>query len=196
MTAAPLEPPAWWPHRALTVAEYTALGETEFRTELVEGQLLMSPSPSPDHGNAMMALGVALKLACPPGLEIIPDTDLDLQLVAASAPATVRRPDLMVIRSGARRRVREQGGLLVASDVVLVVEIISPGSVRTDRLVKRGEYADAGIPRYWVVDLTAPVSILSCHLAGEFGYADDGEQTGTFRAVEPFPLTLDLATLT
>jgi Uma2 family endonuclease len=30
----------------------------------------------------------------------------------------------------------------------LVVEIVSPGSHRTDHVIKRGEYADAGIPHY------------------------------------------------
>jgi hypothetical protein len=71
--------------------------------------------------------------------------------------------------------------------VSLVIEIVSPGSVRTDRLTKCGEYADARIPHYWIVDITRPVSILVCHLAGEFGYVDSGEITGAFTAREPFP---------
>jgi hypothetical protein len=32
-----------------TVGEYAALGETEHRTELQEGVILVSPSPTPDH---------------------------------------------------------------------------------------------------------------------------------------------------
>jgi Uma2 family endonuclease len=62
-------------------------------------------------------------------------------------------------------------------------------------LTKRGEYADAGIPYYWIVDLSDPVSILACHLAGEFGYADNGESVGIFQATVPFPLGLDLSRL-
>lgn len=78
---------------------------------------------------------------------------------------------------------------------MLAIEIVSPGSSRTDRVAKRHEYADAGIPHYWILDLDRPISLLTCHLAGEFGYADGGEHTGTFRATEPFVFELDLETL-
>jgi hypothetical protein len=62
-------------------------------------------------------------------------------------------------------------------------------------VAKRDEYADAGIPHYWIVDPTEPVSLPACHLAGEFGYADDGSVTGRFTATEPFPVEIDLDAL-
>jgi Uma2 family endonuclease len=71
--------------------------------------------------------------------------------------------------------------------VVVAVEIASPTSQRTDRIAKRKDYADAGIPHYWIVDLDEPVSLLACHLAGEVGYVDGGIVTGFLRATEPFP---------
>jgi Uma2 family endonuclease len=83
----------------------------------------------------------------------------------------------------------------LASDVLLAVEVVSPGSRRTDHVMKRAEYADAGIPHYWIVDLDEPMSLLDCHLAGEFGYVDGGAVTGVFRTIEPFPLEIDLETL-
>jgi Uma2 family endonuclease len=103
---------------------------------------------------------------------------------AGHAPGFVRRPDILVARRGT--------DLLTARHVVLVVEVLSPGSVRTDNIVKRSEYADAGIRHYWIVDLTEPLSVLACHLAGGFGYADSGAVTGTFEAGEPFAVRLDL----
>jgi Uma2 family endonuclease len=42
-----------------------------------------------------------------------------------------------------------------AVDVILVVEIVSPGSHRTDHVMKAYEYAKAGIEHYWIVDLDA-----------------------------------------
>ena len=72
------------------------------------------------------------------------------------------------------------------------MEVVSPGSRRTDNVVKRGEYADAGIQRYWIVDIDNPVSLVACHRAGEFGYLSDGAATGVFTASEPFPVRLDL----
>lgn len=92
-------------------------------------------------------------------------------------------------------QVTETGGLLRAATTILVVEIVSPGSRRTDNLVKRGEYADAGIPFYWIIDAEAPISLVACHLAGTFGYQDGSSVTGVFEAVEPFPVRIDLDAL-
>ncbi len=78
---------------------------------------------------------------------------------------------------------------------MVIVEVVSPGSRRTDHVAKRSEYADAGIAHYWIVDLAQPVSMLACHLAGEFGYADGGTLTGTGRTTEPFRAEIDPTTL-
>jgi Uma2 family endonuclease len=131
----------------------------------------------------------------PPEFEVVQDIDVDLRLAAPDQPGTVRRPDLIVARRDAAIRVDEDGEVYHASDVVLAVEVVSPGSRRLDRRVKRDEYAEAGIPHYWIVDLDAPVSLVACHLAGEFGYVDGGTTTGTVRIGEPFPVQLDLDAL-
>ena len=88
-----------------------------------------------------------------------------------------------------------QGGLLRAADAVLVVEILSPGSVRTDRVIKRGEYADAGIRHHWMVDLDDGPSLTACHLAGESGYQDAPPERGELVTGTPFPLRIDVAAL-
>jgi Uma2 family endonuclease len=184
------------PRHLLTVAEYLEIGEIELGySELVEGRLLMSPSPAPDHNSAALELAVVLRAGLPAGLRVIPDIDVDLQLAPPEAPGTVRRPDLVVVREEGVQRVRREGGVLRASEVALVVEVVSPGSTRTDYVAKRNEYADAGIPHYWIVDPTDPISLLACHLAGEFGYADGGTVTGRFAAIEPFPVEIDLEAL-
>jgi putative restriction endonuclease len=89
----------------------------------------------------------------------------------------------------------EPGEVIRASEVHVIVEVLSPGSKRTDNVLKRSEYADAGIPHYWIVDIEPPVSLLACHLAGEFGYADSGTATGTFAATAPFLVEIDLDAL-
>jgi Uma2 family endonuclease len=191
VTIQPVAPP-----HLLTVAEYLEIGEIELGySELVEGRLLMTPSPAPDHNRAGFRMAVELERQLPPGLEVIPDMDVDLELAPAEAPGTVRRPDLIVVPLEARKRVRTEGGVIRASEVLVVMEVLSPGSRRTDHVHKRGEYADAGIPHYWIIDTTEPVSLLACHLAGEFGYADAGSVTGTFSATEPFPVEIDLGAL-
>ena len=184
------------PPRLLTVAEYLDIGEVESGyTELEEGRLLLSPSPTYRHSRAEGNLWMTLTAQLPPHLVAFMDIDVDLQLASPTAPGTVRRPDVVVVHRTALARVDDEGGVFRASETVLAVEVLSPGSRRTDRVLKRSEYADAVIPHYWIVDLDEPVSLIACHLAGEFGYADGGAITGVFRAAEPFPVEIDLAAL-
>lgn len=188
MTALPLPP-----SHLLSVAEYAALGEDEHgRTELQEGSLLVSPSPTPDHMIVMVQLAIQLDPQVPAGLQVVPDVDVDLELAPPDRPGFSRRPDLVVVTREAVERVRRDGGVLRAGDVSLVVEIVSPGSRRTDHVIKRGEYADAGIGHYWVLDLDDAVTLTACRLAPGGGFRDEGRAAGSFAASEPFAVRLDL----
>jgi Uma2 family endonuclease len=188
VTALP-EPPG----RLLTISDYAALGEDDrYRWELQEGNLVMSPSPSPRHMLISGELRDQLTSQLPRSARVVQDIDIDLQLAAPDQPGWSRRPDLVVIDQAAVDRVETEGGLLRAAEVDLVVEIVSPGSRRMDYVIKRGEYADAGIGYYWVVNPDRPVSLLAHQLAGDLGYADDGEVTGVFTTAEPYPLTITL----
>lgn len=180
----------------LTIGEYAALGETEHGyTELIEGRLIMSPSPVPDHNNAGFELGVTLRPHLPDGFEVQLDVDVDLQLAPIDEPGSSRRPDLIVVMADGRKRVRAEGGMYRASEVLLVVEIVSPSSKRTDHVHKRNDYADAGIPNYWIVDIDEPISLTACRLTEQFGYQDDQVTTGVFRTDVPFPVEVDLSRL-
>jgi Uma2 family endonuclease len=191
MTAVPL-PPA----HLLTVGEYAALGEDDSgRSELMEGNLVMLPSRSPDHNMAALRIAVQLLPQLPQDLEVITNVDIDLELAPADQPGFSRRPDVIVVRRSARQRVRIEGGLIRASEMLVVIEIVSPGSRRTDNVVKRAECADAGIPHYWIVDIQEPVSLLACHLTDKFGYLDAEVVGGTFTSTEPFSINLDLGDL-
>jgi Uma2 family endonuclease len=179
--------------RLMTVAEFAALDEeSEFIVELQEGHLVMSPRAVPDHQACRRVLGSRLAEQIPDHLEVLPDVDVDLELAEPSRPGFVRVPDLVVVVKAARQRVRREGGLIRASEVVLAVEILSPGSRRTDQIIKRGEYADADIGHYWILDLEDRPSLVACHHAGEFGYADAPPVTGTFTTTAPFAVRLDL----
>lgn len=77
----------------------------------------------------------------------------------------------------------------------LVIDIVLTGSRRMDYVIKRGEYVDAGIEHHWIVNPDRPVSLLASHLAGDLGYADEGEVTDVFTTTEPYPLTIALGKL-
>jgi Uma2 family endonuclease len=185
------------PGHLLTIAEYAALpSDDRNRWELQEGNLVMSPSPTPRHMVAAAELYAQLRTQLSSDVRAVPDVDLDVQLAADGEPGTARRPDLVVVRRPEFDRVAREGGILRASAALLVVEIVSPGSRRTDTLVKRVEYADAGIPHYWIIDIDPPTSLLALHLAGQFGYRDAGDVTGIFQTEQPFPARVDLDALT
>ncbi|MPY98642.1 MAG: Uma2 family endonuclease [Actinophytocola sp.] len=196
MTALPDHSPGWPPResdRLLTVAEYAALGEPDFGyTELVEGRLMMSPSPTPRHNIASFELAAQLKPQLPSNLTVVQDVDVDLGLVPADSPGFSRRPDLVIVERAAIDRVGDEGGMLRASEVVVVIEIVSPSSHRIDYKHKHGEYADASIPYYWILDLSDPLSLAASHLAGEFGYQDAPAVTEMFSTSEPFDIQVAL----
>jgi Uma2 family endonuclease len=65
-------------------------------------------------------------------------------------PRTVRAPDVSRFRDGVRPDVTRSQ--FPATDVDLVVEVVSPESDERDRLIKPHEYARAGIPHFWLVE--------------------------------------------
>jgi Uma2 family endonuclease len=195
MTALPHPAPQPGAVPPLTLADYLALPEEpERRFELQEGALVVVPGATGGHQNTSLELAVQIRHQLRDDLKVLLDVDVNLDLVPPDQPATVRRPDLVVVPRPAFERTRD-GGVLSASEVVLAVEIISPSSRRTDSVFKHSEYADAGIGHYWIVDLNGGPSLTACHLGGEFGYIDEGQVTGTFEVELPFPVRIDLPAL-
>ncbi|MDX8036523.1 Uma2 family endonuclease [Lentzea sp. BCCO 10_0856] len=177
----------------LTVAQYAALGETEDGyTELVNGRLIMRSSPLRRHNAAGRNLLLQLVGQVPDDLEVLYDLDVDLELAPPDKPGFVLRPDVLVVQRSAGERQEAVGGLIKASEVVLAVEVLSPSSRHTDYCAKRDEYAWAGIPYYWIIDLDEPISLAAMHLASEFGYLEAPAETRVYEAVEPFPLKIQV----
>lgn len=80
-----------------------------------------------------------------------------------STPAGVRKPDVFVIpRETARAAIIDESPKLIpGSQLLLAVEVVSPGSgsERTDRVRKVLEYARLRIPQYWIVEHTPQPSV-------------------------------------
>ncbi|WP_229070080.1 Uma2 family endonuclease [Actinoplanes sp. DH11] len=62
-----------------------------------------------------------------------------------------RVPDLTVWAAGTPPRAA-RSSYAGTSGLLLAVEVVSGGSEVVDRIIKKTEYAKAGIPRYWFVD--------------------------------------------
>ena len=176
-------------HGLMTLDQFVALPEdNSARYELQEGVLVVSPRASRMHQKALERLSAQIERQLPPEWETV----MDFEVVVSSAePATLRVPDLVITRvEGPVQR-------LAAADVLLVVEIISPGSRSVDLRLKPFEYADAGIPHYWVVDLAPPmptITVFGLGAPGD-GYRESQTATGGLVVAEPFPLRVDIDAL-
>jgi Uma2 family endonuclease len=141
--------------RRWTAAEVRALIEQNPlqtpRYELVDGELLVTPSPGFGHQKA-----VALLLHLPtPYLEreslgdvITSPSDVELE------EETITQPDVHVVPAAEARRVRAEG--VPIRELLLTVEVLSPSSARHDRMKKRPLY-QRRVPGYWIVDLDTRV---------------------------------------
>jgi len=63
-------------------------------------------------------------------------------------------------------------GWLSVAELLLVIEIVSPGSEAMDEVTKRREYASARIPQYWVVDRDDAQSVTLYRLTSDDTYAE------------------------
>ena len=135
--------------RVWTREEVLALPDDGNRYELVDGELLVSPTPRPLHQIAVQELNAILRPYVSQhavGMLMALPADLDL------SSDQVVQPDLWVAAVPAGRQIRtwEEVGI-----PVLVVEVLSPSTARFDRVTKRTRYQRSGVPVYWVVDLDA-----------------------------------------
>lgn len=180
---------ASWPNHLLTLAEWNALPEdTSRRYELVEGVLLVVPRPAPLHQRVMVRIAAELDRQLPEDLTALADVEVEID---AGYPATVRAPDVVVVPT---LRAQQNPARLAAVDVLVAIEIVSPGTGRTDRVTKLTEYADAGIPHYWLVELYPRVTLTAYTLiAGDYEYVAGGSSIITITA--PFTVKLDLDAL-
>lgn len=84
------------------------------------------------------------------GLVFGMEANLILIEEALGHKALVRQPDVYVLRQ--ENDPDDLGLFQHATNTLLVVEIVPPGSGTTDWIDKMGEYAEAGIAHYWIVD--------------------------------------------
>src|SRR5262245_31881780 len=102
-----------------------------------------------------------------------------------------REPDILLVRDA--NDPRRQNRYWLGAD--LVVEIVSPDDPERDTKVKRADYAEAGIPEYWIVDPqdeTITVLLLENDSYTEHGLFHRGE-TATSALLNGFALSVDAA---
>ncbi|NKY34101.1 Uma2 family endonuclease [Nocardia speluncae] len=179
--------PAWM-HQQITAAEYDSWSEEQCAgIEVVDGMVVVSPSASKRHNRLARILANALDAAGGP--EWNADTDFDVRL--QDVPLTNRRPDVVVYRADTLDITPTR-----PEHVLLVVEVVSPGSETTDRIVKVDQYAKAGIAFYWRVEQAATgVPLIYTYVLDPAtrSFRTGEMYTGVIKVSAPFTTEIDLA---
>ncbi|WP_112244389.1 Uma2 family endonuclease [Kribbella monticola] len=179
--------PAWM-HSQITAEQYDSWSAEQCAgIEIVDGMVVVTPSASIRHNRLARFLANGLELAA--GADWNADTDFDVRL--QDVPLTNRRPDVVVYRADKIDTLPMR-----PEYVLLVVEVVSPGSETTDRVVKADQYAQAGIAFYWRVEQAATgVPLVYTYVLdpASRSYRDGEVFTGIVKSTVPFVVDIDLA---
>ncbi|MFE2374004.1 Uma2 family endonuclease [Streptomyces sp. NPDC059398] len=177
-------------HTRISAEQYDSWSQEQCAgIEIVDGTVVASPSASKRHNRLARILANALDAAAGPDWNA--DTDFDVRL--QDVPLTNRRPDVVVYRAETIDLAPTR-----PEHVLLVAEVVSPGSETTDRIVKVDQYAKAGIPFYWRIEqaVTGVPIVYTYVLDPASKIYRDGEMfTGAIKADAPFSVAVDLGTI-
>jgi Uma2 family endonuclease len=171
-----------------TTDDLDNLPEDGVRRELLDGVLLVSPSPTDIHQIIAGRLMVALEESCPAELQVTQGVEVRI------SPRRSFIPDVLVATDeAARRRARYYN----PHEVMLAVEIVSPTSQSMDRITKPALYAAAGIPYYWRIEIDGGLIVHAHKIDPENEmYRPFGTFDVTIETAEPWPMTIPVSRLT
>ena len=190
MTAEPTGHVMWTPNpikqrlALYTVEDVLLLPDDAPRVELRDGVMIVVPSPTYDHQDIAGLLWLWLRRHAPTEFRSSQATGVAVSL------DTTYEPDVVLVSA----EVSGSKHYTVANQVTLVVEVVSPGTKRRDRLEKPAEYAAAGIRHYWRIEQD-PLHIFAYDLIdGRYELAADSETELVLTA--PFDIKLPIRDIT
>ena len=161
------------------------------RVELIDGELVVSPTGSVSHSGAVSELIYQL-------VDLARRRDWVMHtFLTARIPPTRERliPDLMIAPNDSPPFSEWE---LLAPGVLLAAEVVSPSSRRRDRELKPRAYAQGGIPLYLLIDRFAkPPTVTLFSEPGDDGYAKRQVAAAgePLKLPKPFGIALDTARL-
>jgi Uma2 family endonuclease len=171
----------FWPglDRVLTVEDMEDMPDDEYRYELDDGVLIVSPAPSSLHQLAVGRLTVILSACCPAGMVVLPGVGINITRFQH------RVPDLAVVIADSF------GTIFQEVPPRLAVEVGSPRTRLYDRNRKKDVYQSFGIPSYWIIEPDSHRPELTAFELRNGQYTETAHVVGDqqLRAERPFPLS-------
>lgn len=176
-------PPGGW-----TVDHLAALPEDGVRRELLDGVLLVSPSPTNVHQTIAWRLAAALDRRCPDRFDVTQAVEIRL------SPRRSFIPDVQVTTAEAAQRGPRW---FAPHEIVLAVEIVSPTSESMDRVMKPALLSKAGVLCYWRIETDGGLAVHTHTLdpVDEI-YRPTGSFRDTITVTEPWEMTLPVEEIT
>ncbi len=165
----------------LTYDDYAALPDDGRRYQVLDGELVVTPSPSLRHQDIVFNLGKILdRHVRDRSLGKVYMSPVDCLL----GPWTVLGPDVVFVETARFDRLTHRA---IEGAPTLVIEVLSPSTAVIDRKRKRALYAEHGVPHYWIVDPDA-LALDALVLAGDdYGVPVRLEGPDAEGSLEPFP---------
>jgi Uma2 family endonuclease len=131
----------------LTYEEFLRVRDaTNDQTELIEGELFMTPSPSTLHQAIVLRLTRVFDRALEEaGNGLVFIAPLDVRL----APDTIVQPDIMILLADRLIGIVDDA---VEGPPSIVFEVLSQSTSQRDLTIKRSLYATHGVAEYWIAD--------------------------------------------
>ena len=179
-----LEPPAGgW-----TTDDLDELPEDHRRYELIDGALIVSPSPTNIHQTIAARLVAMLEGSCPADYDVTQAVEIRVSKTRSLIP------DVLVTTADAAAR---RPSNFAPHEVALVIEVVSPASVTMDRITKADLYAKAGIPFYWRVETLQGIVVHTHRLDPDaLAYQPDGQFAKTLKVYEPWEIAFPVSRIT
>lgn len=181
-----VEPPSSWATLRATWQEVDV--PEGYRAEISEGAIRMNPPPGGKHTFTASKVHRLLLPHTPPGIEVFQSAAVEMPDIEK-----LYLPDLVVAAEASLR----DDGTVAPEDVLVAVEITSPGNANTDRQEKLVGYGRGGVPAYLLIDRvrsTGPVVSLYTELSGgEYTRVVQVPFGETIALPKPFDVDLDTA---